>query len=235
MSEPAGSNGLIARAAPEQAHGAPGPAHGAPGPAHGALGPSIAYVGLTGGIAAGKSTALAALGRLGAATLSADAVVHELYASDEIVRDAVVARFGQAVAPGGTIDRSALAATAFATDDGRAWLEALLWPRVGARIAAWRRAGERAVSPPKALVVEVPLLFEAGMESAFDATISVVADERVRAERAAAQGFEALAERDGRQLTQQEKAARSTYVIVNDGDVPELERRLSAVLDKLIA
>ncbi len=193
----------------------------------------LRYVGLTGGIGAGKSTALAALQRLGAATLSADAVVHGLYASDAIVRDAVVARFGESVAPGGVIDRGALATAAFAGDEARAWLEALLWPRVGARIAAWRRAAERAEPVPRALVVEVPLLFEAGMEAAFDATISVIADERVRGARAAGQGFQALAERDSRQLSQQEKAARSTYVVVNDGDVAELEAKLSAVLEKL--
>src|SRR4051794_38574071 len=94
-------------------------------------------IGLTGGIGAGKSEALAALERLGAATLSTDAVVHELYAQPD-VRDAVVGRWGDEVAPGGEVDRAAVARAAFASDDDRRWLEELIWPRVGARIAAWR-------------------------------------------------------------------------------------------------
>ena len=100
----------------------------------------VPFIGLTGGIGAGKSTALAALERLGAVVLSTDAVVHELYESDE-VRDAVVARFGSLVAPGGTVDRGALAKAAFARPEGREWLEGLLWPRVGQRIVELPRGG----------------------------------------------------------------------------------------------
>jgi dephospho-CoA kinase len=190
------------------------------------------FVGLTGGIGAGKSTALTALERGGAAVLSTDTVVHELYDSDE-VRDAVVERFGADVAPGGVVDRGLLAERAFASAEDRAWLEGLLWPRVGTRLAQWRAEAERAQPPPRALVVEVPLLFESGMDTAFDATIAVIADERVRGERAAGRGHRALDERKARQLTQEEKAARSTYVVVNDDDIAELEAKLSSVLDML--
>jgi dephospho-CoA kinase len=186
-------------------------------------------VGLTGGIGAGKSTALDALERLGAATLSTDAVVHALYEDPE-VRDAVSARFGEQVAPGGTVDRGALAQAAFAADEDRAWLEELLWPRVGARMARWREELERRSPPPRAAVVEVPLLFESGMGDAFDATVAVVADEDVRAERAGARGHEALQQRGARQLSQQEKAQRATYRVVNDGSVVDLEEKLSAIL-----
>jgi dephospho-CoA kinase len=189
-------------------------------------------IGLTGGIGAGKSTALDALERLGAAVLSTDAVVHELYASDE-VRDAVVERFGPEVAPDGVVDRGALASRAFATPELRAWLEGLLWPRVGARMVAWRDELERQTPAPAAAVVEVPLLFESGMEAGFDATIAIVADEQLRSDRAAARGHEAVDERAKRQLSQGEKADRATYVVLNDGTVAELERKLSAVLDKL--
>jgi dephospho-CoA kinase len=181
------------------------------------------FVGLTGGIGAGKSEALAALGRLGAATLSTDAVVHELYADPEL-RDAVVARWGPEVAPGGVVDRSAVAARAFggeASGEDRTWLEGQLWPRVGARMAAWREAEASSTPPPPALVVEVPLLFEAGMEAAFDATLAVVADEALRAERTA------------RQLPQEEKAARATFVVRNSGTLAQLEADLSSVLDRL--
>lgn len=194
----------------------------------------VPFVGLTGGIGAGKSTALAALERLGAAVLSTDAVVHDLYGSPE-VRDAVVARWGERVAPGGEVDRAAVARAAFASAEERAWLEGLLWPGVGARIAAWREDVSRREPPPAAAVIEVPLLFESGMDAAFDATVAVVADEALRAERAAGRGHAALDERAARQLTQAEKAARATHVIVNDGSVAQLESELSALLEKLRA
>jgi dephospho-CoA kinase len=192
----------------------------------------IPFIGLTGGIGAGKSTALEALERLGAACLSTDRVVHELYESDE-VQAAVVARFGPEVVRDGTVDRPELARLAFAGAEGRSWLEGLLWPRVGARMVQWRSELEQAAPQPRAAVVEVPLLFESGMEHAFDATIAVIAEEAVRHERAAVRGHAALDERAARQLTQQEKSERATYTVVNDGTVAELETKLSAILDML--
>ena len=186
------------------------------------------FVGLTGGIGAGKSAALAALERLGAATLSTDAVVHELYADPEVVA-AVRDRWGDEVAPDGTVDRAAVARRAFATPEDRGWLEGLLWPRVGERMIAWRE--EHADAP--ALVVEVPLLFESGMDQAFDATIAVIADETIREQRAGARGHEALDERTQRQLPQSEKADRATWVVRNDGTPEELEHALSDILGKL--
>ena len=193
----------------------------------------VPFVGLTGGLGAGKSTALVALERLGAATLSTDAVVHELYSSPE-VRDAVVARWGPDVAPGGRVDRAAVARHAFADAGERAWLEGLLWPLVGARVVAWRAEQELREPPPRAAVVETPLLFEAGMDGAYDATIAVIADEEVRTARAAARGHHAVDERAARQLSQAEKAARATYVVENSRSVQELERALAAVLAKLV-
>ncbi len=190
------------------------------------------FVALTGGLGAGKSTALAALERLGAAVISSDSVVHELYASDP-VRDAVLARFGAEVAPDGVIDRSALAARVFAAEADRAWLEQLTWPLVHERITVWREAAGHDLPTPRALVVEVPLLFEAGSERLYDATIAVVADESVREDRAQARGHQAVAERESRQLSQAEKAARSTFVVVNDGSVEELESKLSSILAML--
>jgi dephospho-CoA kinase len=192
----------------------------------------VPFVGLTGGVGSGKSTALEVLERLGAATLSTDAVVHDLYASEEL-REAVVERFGPAVAPDGAVDRAALAGRAFATPEDRAWLEGLLWPRVGERVAAWRSEQLERDPPPVALVVEVPLLFEAGMEGAFDATIAVVADEDVRAQRAVGRGHEAVDERVARQLPQDEKATRADHAVVNDGSIEDLERNLSSVVGML--
>ncbi len=194
------------------------------------------FVGLTGGMGAGKSTALAALERLGAAVLSSDAVVHELYQGEQL-HAAVVDRWGPAVAPGGVVDRSAVAERAFAGEEDRRWLEGLLWPLVGARVAAWLqevRTGSGAGQPrPRAAVVEVPLLFEAGLEGLYDATIAIVADEQVRRERASTRGHALTDERAARQLSQEEKARRATFVVRNDGTEEELERGLSAVLDKL--
>ena len=165
-------------------------------------------------------------------TLSTDRVVHELYESGE-VRDAVVARFGPDVVSGDQVDRPALARAAFATDAGRGWLEQLLWPRVGERIAEFRRQADAAAPPPRAAVVEVPLLFESGSDHGFDATIAVVADEAVREQRAAARGHAALPERAARQLSQQEKSQRATYTVVNDGSERDLAEKLSSILDML--
>jgi dephospho-CoA kinase len=164
--------------------------------------------------------------------LSTDDVVHELYASPE-VRDLVVARWGEAVAPGGAVDRAAVAAHAFASADEREWLEGVLWPRVGARVAAWRGQVLAQDPPPPVAVIEVPLLFESGMDAGVDATIVVVAPEGLRAQRADTRGHAALDERTARQLTQEQKAARGTYVVVNDGSIEQLASNLSGVLAKL--
>jgi dephospho-CoA kinase len=189
-------------------------------------------IGLTGGIGAGKSEALAALERLGAATLSTDGVVHDLYAQPD-VRDAVVDRWGDEVAPGGRVDRAAVARAAFGSDEDRRWLEELIWPRVGTRIAEWQAELSSRDPEPVAAVIEVPLLFESGMDGAFAATIAVIADEAVRAERAGARGHAALEERSARQLSQEEKSRRATYTVVNDGSLAELEEKLSEILANL--
>jgi dephospho-CoA kinase len=147
----------------------------------------------------------------------------------------VVARWGQEVAPSGTVDRRAIARAAFASPDERTWLEGLLWPRVAERVAAWREEVARADPPPRAAVVETPLLFEAGMDRIYDATIAVVADEDVRRERAAARGHHAVDERAARQLPQEEKAARATYVVANSGTRQDLTVELSRVLENLNA
>ena len=159
-------------------------------------------------------------------------MVHELYADPE-VRDAIIGRWGPDVAPDGTVDRAAVARSAFASPEERGWLEQLLWPRVGARVAAWREAEAARTPPPRALVVETPLLFEAGLDRLYDATLVIVADEAIRAERAAARGHAAVGERTARQLSQDEKAARADHVVRNDRDLAALESDLAAVLEKL--
>jgi dephospho-CoA kinase len=192
----------------------------------------VPFVGLTGGLGAGKSEALRALAELGAATMSTDAVVHELLGSDEL-RDIVVERLGPEVAPDGRLDRSLIAERVFGDDEARTWLEGELWPRVGQRVTDWKQEVEALDPAPPAAVVEVPLLFESGMEAAFDATIAVVADESVREERAGARGHTAVSERTGRQLSQAEKAERADFEVRNDGTLDELKQTLSQVLAKL--
>jgi dephospho-CoA kinase len=189
------------------------------------------FIGLTGSVAAGKSEALAALTRLGAATLSSDAVVHELLGTERL-RDVLVARWGDDVAPNGVVDRSRVGAIVFERPDELAWLEGVLHPLVGERVVAWRESLNPEVP---AAVVEVPLLFETGLERIFDATIAVVASEATRTERAAARGTGSLDERVSRQLPQDEKAARATYVVRNDGSLAELEEELRRLLDGLAA
>ena len=189
------------------------------------------FVGLTGGIGSGKSEALAAFERAGVPTLSTDAVVHDLLGSPK-VRDLLHERWGDRVLSGGQVDRSAVAAIVFDSPEDLAWLEGTLFPRVGQRMAAWR--GE--LEPEAGVaVVEVPLLFEAGIEGAFDAVVAVVADESLRAERAAERGHEGLEGRSGRQLSQDEKASRADHVIRNDGSLDDLEAAVAGVLAELRA
>lgn len=186
-------------------------------------------IGLTGGIAAGKSEALKAFARLGAATLSSDAVVHELLESDEL-RDRLVERWGPEVAPDGKIERGKIGEIVFADPDQLTWLEAQIHPLVQRRTAEWLLA---LPEDTEVAVVEVPLLFEAGGDKAFDTTVAVVTTDEVRRERAAARGHALVDEREARQLTQTEKAERAEHAIPNDGTVEDLERRLSALLEKL--
>lgn len=188
-------------------------------------------IGLTGGIAAGKSEALAAFERLGAETISSDAVVHELLETEPLL-PRLVERWGRKVAPAGKVDRDRIGSIVFADTHELKWLEGEIHPLVGERIGAWLTSLS---ADADVAVVEVPLLFEAGMEGAFDATVAVIASDEVRGERARARGHALVDEREARQLTQAEKASRAAHVIENDGSVEDLERELSALVEKLRA
>ena len=190
------------------------------------------FVGLTGGIGSGKSEAVMAARRLGAAVLSSDEIVHELLGEEE-VRRRLVERWGERVLAGGIIDRAAIAEIVFGDAGELSWLEGVLFPRVGERTAQWRAELERSKSPPAVAVVEVPLLFEADIESAFDATIAVIADEDVRRRRAEERGHRAVEERATRQLSQAEKASRADFVVRNDGTIEDLEREMERVIEAL--
>ena len=192
----------------------------------------IPFVGLTGGIGAGKSVALEALDRMGAATLSTDAVVHEILTSEEAGRD-LTERLGPEVASSGRVDRDAVANVVFKDPDARTWLERYLWPKVGERVAAWRAELGSLEPAPRAAVVEVPLLFESGMDAVFDHTIAVVADDDLRADRIGVRGHTGVASRESRQLDQSEKAERADFQVRNDGTLEELERELADVLARM--
>jgi dephospho-CoA kinase len=189
----------------------------------------VLTIGLTGGIAAGKSEALAAFERLGAATISSDAVVHELLDAEPLL-GRLTGRWGEEIAPEGQVDRTRIGEIVFADPEQLKWLEAQIHPLVGERIGAWIGSLGKEV---EIAVVEVPLLFESEMESVFDTTVAVVSSDEVRRSRAEARGHALVAERDARQLPQEEKAARAEHVVENDGTREELERRLSALVAKL--
>jgi dephospho-CoA kinase len=178
-------------------------------------------LGLTGGIGSGKTAALAAFARLGAAVLSSDAVVHDLYRTPEVIA-AVAQRFGADILRDGEVDRAALAGRAFAQEGGLAFLEGLLHPRIGRQRREWLAQQRSARPAPPLLVCEVPLLFEAGIEDQFDAVLVVTAGEEVRRARVEARG-QRFAERRGRQLDEEEKVARADRSFVNDGSIQELE------------
>ena len=186
-------------------------------------------IGLTGGIAAGKSTALMAFERLGAATMSSDAVVHELIDAEPLL-GRLRERWGDDVAPSGTVDRARVGEIVFADPDELGWLEAQVHPLVGERIGAWLTS---LPVETEIAVVEVPLLFESGMEGAFDTNVAVVTSDDVRRGRAEARGHALVDEREARQLDQAEKAERAAHVIENDGSVDELERALATLVEKL--
>jgi dephospho-CoA kinase len=186
-------------------------------------------IGLTGGIAAGKSEALAAFERLGAATISSDAVVHELLDSEPLL-GRLTERWGEEIAPGGIVDRARVGEIVFAEPEELSWLEAQIHPLVGERIGGWLASLPEGT---EVAVVEVPLLFESEMDGAFDTTVAVVASDPVRRARAEARGHTLVGERETRQLAQEEKASRAEHVVENEGTIEDLERELSSLVAKL--
>ena len=181
-------------------------------------------VAITGGIGAGKSEALRAFARHGAATASADEVVHRLYA-DPDVQQALVERWGDEVLSGDVVDRKRVGEIVFADREELAWLESLLHPRVVAEQARWR-----AEQTAPLVVVEVPLLYEAGGEGRFDAVVVITAPEDTRRERTTVAD---VMERQSRLLSDEDKAARADFVYVNDGSLEELDDFVRSVVQRL--
>ncbi len=146
------------------------------------------------------------------------------------MRELLVDRWGQAVAPDGRVDRDKVAERVFGRPDELAWLESQLHPRVGARMAAWK---EEVEGKADVAVVEVPLLFETKMEKAFDAVIAVTANDANRQQRLAERDWSDIEGREARQIDQAEKAKRADYAVANDGSLEDLERELGEILDRL--
>jgi dephospho-CoA kinase len=186
----------------------------------------VRVVGLTGGIGAGKSEALAAFARHGVATLSSDQVVHDLYLT-EGVRDAVVEHWGADVLKDdGTVDRSQIARRVFGDDAERRWLEDMILPLISERFFAWR--DEQLAAGVPLLVHEAPTMFEAGVQDRYDAIITVTAPLHVRHARRPGS-----TERMAAQLPEAEKVARSDFVYTNDGDLEQLDRFVVSVLEQI--
>ena len=187
-------------------------------------------VAITGGIGAGKSAALEAFARHGAATRSSDEIVHGLLRDDPDVRRAVVERFGTDVIGPDGVDRAAVARVVFNDPHELDWLEELLHPRVVQEHDAWREELARTENPPAVTVTEVPLLYETGGEKRFDAVVVITASPEVRAQR------RPIADtREQRLLSEEEKVRLADYSYVNEGTLDELDAFVADVMARLRA
>jgi dephospho-CoA kinase len=190
-------------------------------------------VAITGGIGAGKTEALNAFARHGAATISSDDIVHRLLREDDEVRAALLERFGTGILDdAGHIDRAAISRIVFDDSEALAWLEALLHPRVVAEYLAWREALARLPDPPAVSATEVPLLYEVGGDERFDAVVAITAPEDLRRERSRVSSPE---QRESRLIPDEEKAARADFSYVNDGTRQQLDEFVAQTMRALEA
>jgi dephospho-CoA kinase len=186
-------------------------------------------VAITGGIGAGKSEALKAFARHGAATVSSDEIVHHLLRRPE-VRDAVVARMGHGiVSPAGEIDRGALATVVFNDREALAWLEELLHPLVSAEYLQWREQLAELPDAPGVSVTEVPLLYETGGDARFDKVVVITAPSKLRRARSEA----AMDDREARLIPDTEKVERADFSFKNTGSLEELDAFVKSVLAEI--
>ncbi len=188
-------------------------------------------VAITGGIGAGKSEALRAFARNGAATVSSDEIVHHLLRRDE-VKQTIVGRLGNGVlAPDGEIDRGALGTIVFNDEDALGWLEALLHPLVSAEYLQWRDDLAALPDAPRVSVTEVPLLYETGGDARFDKVVVITAPAKLRRARSDV----AIDDREGRFLPDREKIERADWSFKNMGSLEELDAFVKSVMAELTA
>jgi len=186
-------------------------------------------VAITGGIGSGKSEALKAFARHGAATVSSDEIVHHLLRQPD-VKEKVVARVGNGVVgPDGEIDRAALGTAVFNDREALAFLEELLHPLVSAEYLKWRDDLARLPDPPRVCVTEVPLLYEVGGESRFDKVVVISAPTKLRRARSQL----TVDERDSRFLPEKEKVARADFAFSNIGSLEDLDVFVGSVMREL--
>jgi dephospho-CoA kinase len=186
-------------------------------------------VAITGGIGAGKSEALKAFARNGAATVSSDEIVHHLLRRPE-VRDAVVSRMGHGiVSPEGEIDRGALATVVFNDREALEWLEALLHPLVAAEYLEWREQLAEVPDTPHVSVTEVPLLYETGGDTRFDKVVVITAPSKLRKARSVV----AMDDREARLIPDAEKVQRADFSFKNTGSLEELDAFVKSVMAEL--
>lgn len=189
-------------------------------------------VAITGGIGAGKSEALKAFARHGAATISSDEIVHRLLREDEEVRRAISERWPQVVDENGEINRKAVAQIVFAERNELLWLENLLHPRVVAEYMRWREELAELPNPPALCVTEVPLLYETGGETRFDVVVAITASTEVRTSRRIDPDLDL---RQRRLIPDEEKLRRADFAYVNDGTLEELDAFVADVVATLSA
>jgi dephospho-CoA kinase len=186
-------------------------------------------VAITGGIGAGKSEALRAFARHGAATVSSDEIVHHLLQREQ-VKQAIVSRIGNGVvAPDGEIDRGALGTVVFNDRDALTWLEELLHPLVTAEYLKWREDLAALPNAPRVSVTEVPLLYETGGDARFDKVVVITAPEKLRRMRSEV----ATNEREARLIPDREKIKRADYSFKNLGSLEELDAFVGSVMHDL--
>jgi dephospho-CoA kinase len=187
-------------------------------------------VAITGGIGAGKSTALDAFRRHGAATVSSDEIVHHLIRSDPEVGNALVERFGEEIlGDDGVPDRDLIAVRVFRDREALAWLEQLLHPLVSREYLDWREQLAKLPNPPQVCVTEVPLLYEVGAETRFDKVVVVTAPSKLREARRG--GLKD--DRESRLMPDREKAKRGDFVYVNTGTPEQLDAWVGGVMATL--
>lgn len=188
-------------------------------------------IGVTGGIGSGKSTVCDLFREWGGDYADADRVGHSVL-EDLSVQAALVTAFGENIRnPDGTLNRRKLGKRAFVNNDSQKRLTNIVWPEVGKRlriIAAESRSKGSAI-----LVIEASLLLEKGdPDRLYDAVVVVTAGEDVRVERASARlgiSEEEVRDRMRHQMPEEEKIKRADHVIVNDGNLPVLERQVRSL------